>query len=378
MRIRKLERRKRAEWIVDYYSGGKRIRKWFRSKALAEAESEALKEQKRTCGAAWVELSPAERSDIMLLHAEARREGVTLRQIWEAFKTGKLDTVPMQRRVLREAIKETIEAKRAENLRERYVNELENYLLNFAAGRNEMFVDRIGVAEIEQWFDQRMEALSTRKSNLGRLGAMFDLCWRRGYIKENPVLRIPAPRLEQVPPKILVPEQAKRLLRTCRKHKPAVLPWLVLGMFAGVRPEELTKLRWRDLDLAAGLVTVDAAASKVRRRRHAPLHETAIAWLKICKPGKPDTEITPPPVTLRRARHLLQEKAKLTWSHDLLRHTAASYLLALHLDAGKVASWLGNSARVLESRYKELVKPESCRMFWALTPSACEPHSGAP
>jgi hypothetical protein len=38
-----------------------------------------------------------------------------------------------------------------------------------------MFVDRIGVAEINQWFADRGEAISTRKSNLGRLGSMFDV-----------------------------------------------------------------------------------------------------------------------------------------------------------------------------------------------------------
>jgi hypothetical protein len=101
------------------------------------------------------------------------------------------------------------------------------------------------------------------------------------------------------------------------------------------------------------------------------LHATAVAWLRECKPGKPEDEIAPTKTPLRRARTALAEQAKVEWAHDLLRHTAASYLLALHHDAGKVASWLGNSARVLETRYKELVKPDACAAFWALTPDLC-------
>src|SRR5689334_17263372 len=62
MKIRRLNRRDRAEWVLDYYEAGKRIRRWFRSKALAEAEADALKDQKRTCGEAWTDLSPADRS----------------------------------------------------------------------------------------------------------------------------------------------------------------------------------------------------------------------------------------------------------------------------------------------------------------------------
>ena len=75
----------------------------------------ALKEQKRICGEAWTELSPAERSDLMLIHAEAKKEHVSIRDLWTMFRTGKLDNSPAQRRTLAEAITETVAAKMAEN-----------------------------------------------------------------------------------------------------------------------------------------------------------------------------------------------------------------------------------------------------------------------
>ncbi|MGA3266367.1 MAG: tyrosine-type recombinase/integrase [Verrucomicrobiota bacterium] len=376
MKVRKLDRRKngrnRIEWVLDRYEGAKRIRKWFLSKAEAEAAGDELKQQHKHAGKSWLELTPEERNDLMLVFADAKRENVTLRQVWEAYKTGKLDAAPAQRRTLKQAVEETILAKTAENLRERYVGELENYLGKFAAGRQEMFIDRVTVADVEQWFDLRGEALSTRKSNLGRLSAMFDVCWRRGYVKENICLKITPPKLDEKIPAILTVEQAKQLLRECRKSHRRLVAWLTLGMFTGIRPEEVEKLKWSDVDLKQKRVRVDAAASKVRRRRTVPLNLTACAWLKTCRQGKPDDPITPETTTLRRHRRALRDATGIEWVQDILRHTAASYLLQQHQDAPLVAHWLGNSARILESKYKNIVTPQECKQFWALTPQAVQ------
>lgn len=55
------------------------------------------------------------------------------------------------------------------------------------------------------------------------------------------------------------------------------------------------------------------------------------------------------------------------WPQDLLRHTAASYLLALYGDAGKVAARLGNSSSVLLSHYHQPVTQADCEKFWSLS-----------
>src|SRR5580765_9008065 len=154
MKVRKLDRRhkgySKVEWLLDYYEGPKRIRQWYPSKAQADAAMGELKHQHRETGQTWLELSPEERNGLMSIYAEAKTEGITLRTVWEAYKTGKLDATPMQRRTLAQAITETMEAKRTENLRERYLGDLESYVPRFPQGRSEIFVDQIGVDEIEK------------------------------------------------------------------------------------------------------------------------------------------------------------------------------------------------------------------------------------
>jgi hypothetical protein len=75
---------------------------------------------------------------------------------------------------------------------------------------------------------------------------------------------------------------------------------------------------------------------------------------------------------LRRHRRALRDATGIEWVQDILRHTAASYLLQQHQDAPLVAHWLGNSARILESKYKNIVTPQECKQFWALTPQAVQ------
>ena len=380
MKIRKLDRRgkgyTRIEWVLDYYEGPKRIRKFFYSKGDAEAAMDDVKSQHKHAGQTWIDLTPEERNDLMLVVSEARQRKVTVRQVWEAYRNGKLDATPMQRCTLANAIAETIEWRRGENLRDRYLKELEAYLKRFASGRSEVFIDSIGVADIQQWFAGRNEALSTQRANMGRLGSMFDVAWKKGYIKENPCLKLPTIKIRKEAPVIFTPAQTRILLHTAvsgAKQRAGTLPYLVIGTFVGVRPEEMEALKWRDLDLKHATLRIDVAASKVSKRRIVTLHPTALEWLKRCKQGKADEFILPSAETLKRIRKEFRAALKVEWSsklQDVMRHTAGSYLLALHGNANEVANMLGNSARTLEKDYKQLVNKTDCTAFWALTPNA--------
>ena len=368
MKVRKLTRRARVEYVMDYTAAGKRIRRWFRSRAAAEADLGAVKDQIRNYGRSWMNIDATERTVLLMLHAEAKRDGLDLRAAYEAFK---LSSAPTIGKTLGECITETMSVKRAENLRPRYVAGLGNYLKAFAAGREELPISRVTIADIEEWFAGRAEPPNSRRGNLGRLSTVFDQAWRRGYVPENVCLKVSRPRVEQRPPKIFTPSEAKRLLAACRQQTPALLPWLVLGLFAGIRPDELRRLTWADLDTEQGHALISAATSKVRRRRIVPLHPTALAWLRVCKRGKPTDPICLAWWPHRVEKTKLLRAASTTWDQDILRHSAASYLLALRGDAGKVAHLLGHSAAILESTYKAVVTPSDCQVFWKLTPSVC-------
>jgi integrase/recombinase XerD len=278
------------------------------------------------------------------------------------------NTTEMPSIPLVKAIEETIHIKRDSGRRPTYVNTLRQYLNQFAKGRENVPVNRITEREIQKWFADRNEKPVTRAANLGRLSALFGVCWRRGYIAENPIHKIEKPYVDRRAPSILTLRQCAKLLVFARRQNPNLLAWLSLALLAGVRPEECLKLDWSNIDLARGELRVDAAASKVRTRRLVRLSPACRAWLWLAK--QMGATLPKGDSTHRRyVKHMRRILGFKSWPQDILRHTAASYLLARHQDAGKVAMMLGNSADILNQHYKELVPLEKGVRFSSLLPS---------
>lgn len=267
-----------------------------------------------------------------------------------------------------EAINETIAEKLRLNLRGGYVRSLGHYLRAFARGREDRLLHTITSEELEDWFTKRNESPCGRLSNVGRLSAMFSLGIRRKWCLENPTRSLDKPVVERKTPTIVTVEQAAELLRYTSRKKPRYVAWLTLALFAGIRPQELDRLSWDNVRLADRSVVIDAAASKVRARRSVDLHPSAVRWLRWAK--KHGGEIgTLSTIGLRRFRRLMAKRLRWReWHQDVLRHSAATYMLANYRDAGKVATMLGNSPSILLRHYAVLVTREQAESFYRLTP----------
>lgn len=129
-----------------------------------------------------------------------------------------------------------------------------------------------------------------------------------------------------------------------QRAAPRLRAHVILGLFAEIRPGELLPLTWDTLCLETATGRVDLA--KTCRRCIVPFEPCAAALLSAL-PGKSGNH-TPP---IGVVRHFKRRAGKVLgfslWPSDLLRHTAASYLIALHSDAGKVSARLGNSRESL-------------------------------
>lgn len=270
------------------------------------------------------------------------------------------NSVPISRVVL-----ELVAAKTAANRRQSYLRSLRVYLEGFARGREDMPITAVNLKLLEEWYASRTETPSMRKGTIGRLSTMFSYAWRKGYVTENPCKRLERIRVDPKPPRIFTPLQARTLLHYLRgdRRRRWRLAQAILGLFCGVRPTELTRLFWKDIDLERAIVRIDASASKVRQRRIVPIPENAIAWLKLCE--RHEQKIG---AVRWKWIEAAERKTGLKWENDILRHTAASYLVAKHEDCGRVARWLGNSADVLLRHYTELVSAEDCLAFWSIRP----------
>ena len=257
---------------------------------------------------------------------------------------------------LNSAIEDLLSAKRNANRRERYITSLGYYLRQFAKGREQTPLLDFSPADVESWM-LRYSGAYARQTWLNRLSTLFSFAVRRGHVEKNPCDRVERVTVDRKPPVILTPQQA----RTLYAATPTVMrPYLVLGMFAGLRPEEIERLDWKEIDLKTRTVTVDG---KTRRRRIVTLEPKAVALLES-HPLKKGA-VAPSNSTIDRWRKTSRKLLGLArWPQDLLRHTAGSFLVALLKDAPAVALRLGNSEKVLMSHYVVPVSATDCAAFW--------------
>jgi integrase len=228
--------------------------------------------------------------------------------------------------------------------------------------------------------------------------AVFEFAMRRGYIDRNPVATVervePAPRDEVC---ILTAADAAELMSRAEKHAPALVPYLAIGLFGGLRPmNELRGVVWeRDIDLAGGNITVRRASSKTNRARLVPISPNLRAWLETVPPSRrkggiyysrrlldwiagkeprQDRRIAEPGKIKRAAKKkgkkTRPEFEPIAWGQDILRHTRTSFRLAQTQNAPMVAEEGGHTLAIMRQHYvNRTIRAAEVDAFWNILPT---------
>ena len=151
------------------------------------------------------------------------------------------------------------------------------------------------------------------------------------------------------------------------------LPAIVLGAFAGLRPQEICPelssrkpaLQWKEILWHVPEVVVPKDVSKVRHRRSVPLGSAAMAFLAPWRNASG-------PVVPRMKMHNLTAKwgrlAGVAWKSDGLRHSYASYRFAMIRDEGKLATEMGTSKSVIHEHYLAHKLEGEAKEWFAIRP----------
>jgi integrase/recombinase XerC len=203
---------------------------------------------------------------------------------------------------------------------------------------------------------------------------------RHGRIVASPAQAIRAPRAPRRLPQVLDADEAARLVEVPTDVPLGLRDRALLELFysSGLRLSELCALRWRDLDLAEGLVTV---LGKGRKQRSVPVGSHARGALAAWRadqapatdapvfPGR-NGAITPRAVQLR-LRQLAQRQGlfKRVYPH-LLRHSFASHVLESSGDLRGVQELLGHADIATTQIYTHLDFQHLAKVYDAAHPRA--------
>ena len=214
----------------------------------------------------------------------------------------------------------------------------------------------------------------TKLNRLTKIKQFFNYCAEkpREWVKENPCDGITI-TAESKEVEILTNSQVLALLEAAMKEKQKVrqvmVPYLVLGLFAGLRPEEAQKMKWEwiaafDEEKKTAQVKVPAEISKISESRYADLSEAG--WNLI----KPYIKQSGPIGWSRRAFRRIREKAGfagLEWPADCIRHTYASNWLALHKERSHLAEIMGNSPAIIRRHYKRAIPIKDAETYFEIS-----------
>ena len=200
------------------------------------------------------------------------------------------------------------------------------------------------------------------------LHAVFACGVRHGWCSANPVAAVPRPQLREAEVEPLPWADLCNLLLTAglpehRCCKPAV----GIMLWAGVRPAELTRLRWEDIDWQEKVISLRPRHSKTGGCRHITLHPVLLSWLRQGSRVQQRQGSICPPNWLRRWKALRSAAGICRWQQDVLRHTFASYHLKRWHDLPRLQEEMGHrSARLLRTRYLSMrgITSRQARQFW--------------
>lgn len=269
--------------------------------------------------------------------------------------------VPM----IADKLMERIERKYVHRRRTSWPGKLHGFLNEFGRRFPGKITD-IKEEELEE-FCFRGDKPVTERDRRSMAAQLFNFAIKKGWAKVNLANNLDIPELEIKEPAYLTVEQVQRLFSAADEY--GLLGYFVLGLFLGIRPEELEKLDWKDVDIEDGTVVIYAAAAKISQRRELPINKTLAAWLPLCVRDSgaivDSVNFSDRFEKCRAAAGLLEG-----WVADVVRHSFATYHSAVHRPE-KTAELMGHigGLRVLKRHYVAYVPKRFARQFWALRPA---------
>jgi integrase len=366
LRVLDYRHSKTHPWYLDLRPFN-RGRKFFKTKAEAEAERLRQITTLQRHGREAVGLPPAELSAIIGARKELAKHGKTI----EDAATFYLDYLERIRRcnvTVADLSAEVLDAKRKDGMSATYIADLKKRLSRFCTDFGDRKIAGITVEELDNWLRNLDCGPKSRANIRANVGVMFSYAERRRMIDSNPILHTARPKLPDNPPEIFSVNELAALLTAATSRAPDVVPMLAIGAFSGLRDAEIKRLDWSEVDQKRGYIEVTAAKAKSARRRIVEMQPNLREWLR------PYAEMTGEvvPVNWRKKLDTVRKAAKLaSWPKNGLRHSYASYRLAAIHDAPRVSSELGHtSPKMLYSNYRELVRPEEAKRYWQIAPQA--------
>lgn len=183
------------------------------------------------------------------------------------------------------------------------------------------------------------------------LHGLFEFALRREWCDKNPIKRIERKKViekEILPLKL---SETKRIMKTSKLESPECAVVAALLVYTGIRPREVRRLTWRDIDTEEKTITVRSQCSKTGGVRQVEI-PPVLNRLLITHKSQNTSHICPTDWQRRWRKIRDNSGFRGRWVQDVLRHTYASFHAKNYADLPRLQLNMGHRDQsLLRSRY---------------------------
>lgn len=199
------------------------------------------------------------------------------------------------------------------------------------------------------------------------LYSFFKFCKMQDWLDNNPVEKVEAWRIRGKTPKIFTPEEVRKILDST-PPKSEIRAYVAISAFTGIRNAEMQRLTWDKIKLEDREIILDSEITKTASRRIVKIPENLAKWLEpyVWELGTKKKILNKGKTTLINKLH--ESLGKGNWIKNGLRHSAATYYLALTKNAYLTAEQMGHAVDVLKQNYNGLARERDAITYFEILP----------
>lgn len=364
-RIVPVNGKKYRYWMVD--SGivdGKRRKENFKTKNEAEARAEKIRLEQKQIGMDAIRLQDEDKQAavraLRILNGAARLDEAA--QFYITHHTG-----PSLKKTVAEVYEEFMASKRHSGLSGMTIKGYSWKAGRFARDFAKTALTSITPGDIEAWMNKNKFRGQNRAEYRRHLVILYRFAISRKYAVDNIAAAVSKVTVARKIPAVLTPSEVKALLLAASRYNDGrMLPHFAIGCLCGLRPWELRKLDWSDINFVTKEIYISPEVAKTGQDRFVSMPDNLMAWLR----SVPETARTGAISYSRRDFDAVRKAAGLhgKWECDVMRHSAASHLYAMTQNASQVTAQMGHGLSVFMRHYRKTVSKKEGEAYFLVLP----------
>jgi integrase len=368
--------RPHLKWVVNVNDGGKRCKRaYFKTEEKAEAEVRRLENEFRNHGKRGLNIDERLVGEALDANEKLQPLGISLGEVVADYlrRRGQVSIT------VADLSRDFLASREARGAGVRHMTSLRCVLKRFGEAFDVQRVNDVRSEKVEGRLRGIGGSSVTFNSYRTLVHSLFAFGVRRKACAENPVKHVEREKVKRGKVGILTVDQLRKLLA---KSTGDVRATVVIGAFAGLRPEEVARLTWEEVDLANKRIEVNELKAKTGSHRFVEVLPCLDAWIRPLmgsgliqgdnfrrryEEGRREAGFALRGNRERRSE--IDDNALIPWPHDALLHSFASYHLAKFGQLDRLALQLGHeSTRVTFRHYRERVTEQDGQAYFEVLP----------